>query len=613
MRTFLLTMALMAMTTSALAGGSTTWRVGNAGDAACDFHDLQDAIDEAASQCSFASPCVIELSGSANQHRGNTYTIDGADLAGNASQLFITGGFDSCSASEPSGQTILDADGNGRVFTILYAADFADPPAFTTHLSNVFITGGVPADGEIGGGVLIEGRSGRQFVTMNNVNIEGNTATHGGGLSIRASSHQDGVSGSWVVLNDSVVANNGATLFGGGIDCTHAPGTDANNPIEFNDVRVSTNIATTGGGVYVSNCVEVEFSSTAGLPDSGRIRDNIATAAGGGLFITGGEATIRTGGGQASALVDGNFAENGGAAFLTGGALLDLIDVRADTNQATQDGGAFYVTNGSLLNMRQSVGQLPTGQCLESGNPRCSGITDNTATSGDGGALYVNNNATALVSQSVIRGNQVGGRGSAGFVGTGAVALKSVGVSGNSGSQSLFHVEGGDLTVAWSTIAGNEPNKGGELRVFRIVESGSEPDLQVLGSIVWEPGAFLISGAGDISTSASCVIGHTDSNFIDTAFYSVIDPGLVDVEGGDLRLALDSPAIDYCGADDVPFPIGQDDLFGNPRGVPFNLATDPAPNPGNGDFDLGVHEQQPFFDEILHDRFEEQVHPKVMR
>lgn len=613
MRIYLLVTTLAFITTTATAGGPTTWRVGDSTDPACDFNHLQDAIDEAASECTFASPCVIELSGSADQHRGNTYTIDGADLAGNASQLFITGGFDNCSANEPSGQTVLDADGNGRVFTIRYLADFIDPPAFTTHLSNVLVTGGSDPDGGVGGGIMIEGRSGRQFVRMNDVNINGNSATHGGGISIRASSHEPGVAGSWIVMTDSIIANNTALSLGGGIDCTYGTA-DSNNPIEFNNVRVLANSATSGGGAFISNCINLEFNTNADSPNSGPLSGNLADGAGGGIFMTSGEATVRATGDQHAALLAGNSAENGGAAFITGGSALRLFDVRAAGNEATQRGGAFYVVNGSLLIMRQSDGKLSTAQCPTPDNPLCSGITENRAVESHGGGLYLEN-ATAHVSQSIVRGNISGGLGSAGFVRTATLSLEGTAIFGNFGSSRLFQIEDGNLGVLWSTIAGNDPNDGATLQVFRLLEGDAEPALQVLGSIIWQPGANMINASGNVSSSATCAIGHigSSSSFDNTTFYSETDPRLADVEGGDLRLQADSPAIDYCGSGDVAFLPVFDDLFGNERGVPFNQSTQPAPNPGDGDFDLGAHEQQPVFGEIFDDRFEEHIEKRGAR
>lgn len=184
--------------------------------------------------------------------------------------------------------------------------------------------------------------------------------------------------------------------------------------------------------------------------------------------------------------------------------------------------------------------------------------------------------------------------------------MEGAAIYGNEGDRSLFQLQGGELELTWSTIAGNgNREKGGIFNLFQ--ETNIDSELTIHGSIIWEPDAVdMIRDIPDSISSAVCIIAHTsaeNSGFDNTKFYSQIDPGLQDPENGDLSVHLDSPAIDYCGEGDFPPQFG--DMFNNPRNVPLELPTVPAPNPGNGDFDLGVYEQQSVEDAVFNDRFEE--------
>lgn len=160
-----LAVALLILAAGSAVAGTAGGSVITVGEAlaSCDHNDLQSAIDAA------ADGDVIQVSGPADLHRGNTYAIYNQSL-------IIRGGYDSCTANEPTGRTTLDADGQGRVFDIWLPATLAEQDV---HLENLVVTNGQTSG--VGGGILIEGRQNALFVRLDNVEVSSNTTTNSGG------------------------------------------------------------------------------------------------------------------------------------------------------------------------------------------------------------------------------------------------------------------------------------------------------------------------------------------------------------------------------------------------------------------------------------------------
>lgn len=614
---FLASLALGLATVSAPAQ-TGEWRVGPSADTACDFQDIQDAVDATVANDGGLSTINVRVAGSAADHRGNTYVIDATDFE-NVDTFRIIGGHDSCAATspDPDAPTTLDADDTDRVFHLVYDAADADPVR-TIELRNLEITGG---DADFaGGGIRIEGHSGRHRIQLNNVLVSGNNTNgvgSGGGISIETDQASDSPTAWLTISQGSIIHNNRADGGGGGLACFNS--SDGDNPpvLLFNTAVISNQAVFNGGGLALSGCKDFSVR-TAGF-DNG-IRLNVAgseneSGDGGGIHVAnGGELILEASGNERSAVVFGNSADNGGGlALVDDGSTAELVNTRITTNFASADGGGILVRDADLTMGRVGGVTGFPGDCRPQfdSDSRCSAVFGNTA-DGDGGGIAVfapefGRINRATLDQTMIHGNfSDGGLGSAAYLSLAELVMEGAAVYENQGSNDLFHVaDSGNLFISWSTIAGNlEPDAGG--RVFRL--EGSFATFDFDGGIVWEPGNDLVSaGASGAEARSDCAIGHrseADSGFDATAFYSHIDPQLRDPGIGDLRLSPSSPAVDYCDGEAVAAP-DFNDLFNDSRGIDVDgPVSDPSNAPG-GAFDLGVHELQSLELDIFADRFED--------
>lgn len=590
--------------------GTGEWRVGPASDSACHVQDIQQAIDNTKANDGGLTTINVRVSGSEAFHLGNIYTIDAADFD-NVTTFRITGGYGSCSDATPSGSTVLNADENGRVFDLSYDAGDGDPVR-TIILENLEITGG--AAPSAGGGVRIEGHAGRHRVQFHNVDIHGNETGglgSGGGVSIEATAGSTS-SINWVSFSqESIIRNNHANGSGGGLACFNLSG-QSNPPILLFETPVQQNSAVFhGGGISNQGCKNLTVRNSVRHTVQNSTSNNQAgvdanEGNGGGLFVSaGGELLFEAAGTEFGNYLSANTADHGGGAYVTGpSSKLTLVHTHVQVNFAREDGGGLYVTDGAEVVMGRVGGTVGfVGDC-DRVDFRCSRFVINRANN-DGGAVYASGGASVEINQTILDGSRSmqGGRGSMFFI-TGDntfVSVEGAMVHSHERSSDLVHVRnGGHLRMRWSTIAGNrevdEP-----LRVFRLV---APANLEFDSSIVWEPGADIVSSFGTTGSVADCVIGHlseAESGFGSAQFYSQIDPRLADPEGGDLRLLQSSPAVDYC--DDV-FAPEFNDLFNNPRGVDVGGPLVAPPNAPGGPFDIGAHELQSVQEAIFHDRFE---------
>ena len=180
----------------------------------------------------------------------------------------------------------------------------------------------------------------------------------------------------------SVIINNHADGKGGGVYAADFTG---------ENVGISSNDALHGGGIYVTNSVD--------LAESTLINSNSATGSGGGLYIYNTTTT------QVSLISAVTFLSNsasgvGGAIYHKAGGLIDIETSTFKDNQAVY---------GGALSIRAAAGSLFNRSLLES----------NHATLGGGGA-YVYVNAQVDFVNSTISGNTSDGDGGGLFFANGA-------------------------------------------------------------------------------------------------------------------------------------------------------------------------------------------------
>lgn len=612
--------ALLAGSTMVMAGGGTVITVGES-ITACDHTDLQSAIDGA------DHGDTVHLSGSADFHQGNTYGIFSKSVT-------IRGGFDSCSATEPTGRTTLDADGQGRVFDIRLQLHTGLVTEQNVYLENLVVINGVTSGA--GAGIFIEGRQGAQHVSLENVEVGSNvTSGDGGGIAVMVDGGTEGSGLMLYVDEESSILDNEAGQDGGGFSCTNDSNYSISGPLVLMDrVSIFGNQATNGGGMSARDCGQIRYVGGGTqflLFTNAAITANTALESGGGVFVDGGTRFIVMGASGSGTFVgylvgDGNAgrmflnqAANGGGAYVTGdGGRLQLVDAIVDNNSADLDGGGIYAAQEGLVEIFRTPfapDWLPCQPEQSSGGqismPRCSRLRDNTA-GRHGGALYADT-GEIQVARTIISGNEAANNGS--VVAVRGAATDDIGnamfddslVHGNVGTRLFYAWTNSDILVRWSTITdNNSPNN-----VLRAFTNTGVAQVRVEASIIWEDGGNVITtgGTGNLNATGECILGHQDLAQIGATidFYHKANPLLSEVdETRPYFPGPTSPAIDFCHGNQA---TSEPDLAGVDRGTAHtgSALTNPPSWSGIGNHDIGAYETDwdELTDDIFNDRYEQ--------
>ncbi len=602
-----------------------TIRVGS-DSATCDFDSLAIAINNA----SDGDTILVEQSESL--YLGATYGVFDTSLT-------IRGGYADCTDDDPSGRTVLDADGQGRVIYLEHSPSSDEP--MDVVLENLEIQGGL-TDSAIGGaGIGIAGRQGKTSVDLINVEVTNNELTtdaNGGGIRLIINDDAEDAGRILGIDNDSEITNNSTEGDGGGLACDNELGYEDQFPLAIiGAADIASNAATNGGGIAVNNCRYVEianggplvFIEPVGLIPTGAIYSNVASENGGGLYIEDGLVRLRGsetfgfGNNDHAAHLVANQAERGGGIFATGsapgGPSAELLGAVVNNNVAAEDGGGVYLENSAQVRQQRTSGFLGTGPCepAESDDgittvPNCSRMVGNTAENGHGGGYYVNDSLLD-VDRTIIEENSAQEPGSVVYVtsaddGSPGVANFENTLAHDNGSSPLFYAwQSSEMSIRFSTITDNDAIQ----HIVRGFSSGdSETSIVVISSIIWEESGnvFTLGGTGEQDGIGYCIIGHQDSDQTDfdtLSYYSNINPMLTTVDDKPYFPSNTSPAIDYCDGT----PVAQDvvDLTNTERGSPHE-GPDPVepPQGGIGDYDIGAYETEwgPLTDELFQDRFE---------
>ncbi len=543
----------------------------------CDHATIQSAVDAA------ASGAEIRVVG------GSGY---GAVNIGDVGSLAIRGGYDDCSATASTGQSILDGGGSATVMDVF---TFQNP--VTLELENLTLQNG--AGVSLAGGLQIEGPA--HSVLLRDVRILNNAANessgddttgHGAGIRIKSTA------GAQVFLVDtSQVSNNTAAGDGGGIYCDATGGTPA--LVVFGDGAIQGNLADHGGGVHASNC---EFVSRAGGFLQG-IYNNEARFTGGGIFATAG-STVGLLGDAPGIYVDGNpeapanLISNTAGGF-GGGAYLDedgttmvSIDGVISNNSAGNAGGGVFVDFQAAFEMRRDNGTDCVSFDTALSPPPCSRLENNSA-AGEGGAVGASG-ATVDISQTFISGNSTDADGAVLRLSATDSVFEGNVIHDHSDA-SLFLVENSsDFTLGWSTVAGNTPGAGNPI-IRAKAGSGDNTQLFLYSSIIRQSSGDILgqepSDGGMINVeTADCLITHELASIPGDTRSQVADPLFMNPAADDYHIGAGSPAIDYC--DDTNSPT-RPDMDAQIRGVD-EIA-------GGFRWDVGADE---LHDALFSDRFE---------
>ena len=214
--------------------------------------------------------------------------------------------------------TIIDGGGIDRVFDVWAPLS----------VSGVTIRNGNPGtmlcpSGQqpLGGGIYSAAGMSTTSVTLTNVIVTGNTATHGGGI--------DNELGSTLVMTGVTVSGNMASVAGGGVvNEARAPGATLTN------VTISGNTAGTGGGLTNDGDLTLSFVTISGnsLDGSGdhTIRNTILANSSSGANCSGG----------GTLLAEDHNLDSGSTCGFTDPT--DLIDTNPDLGPLQDNGGPTF-------------------------------------------------------------------------------------------------------------------------------------------------------------------------------------------------------------------------------------------------------------------------------
>jgi hypothetical protein len=399
------------------------------GTGACDYSDVQSAVDAA------AEGDVIKIAAgvySGVHDHGGLAQVVYLDKA-----LIIRGGYNTANWSVPNPtlySTTLDAQGQGRVFYItgnispstieglrIVGGDAAglyggDPWCGDSAGGGIFITGAnlIIQDSHIvdnvagcGGGVYATNgdisfynnvfssntgseRGGGLYLTGGDTYLEANTITSntteffGGGLYLSG--------GDGAVLNNNTFALNRANIFGGGLYLSSASATLNGNVI------VTNTSYSHGGGLYVGGYQEPVWIT------GNSVISNTATWAGGGLALLSYGITLTAN------TVSLNQADTGGGVWISGSdAMLKSNDIRS--NKANKGGGLYLdVSDGTLINNIVADNQAADGSGLYiwDSEPRLLHNTIARALESDSSGIYVAQFSVVTLTNTILLSHSIG-------------------------------------------------------------------------------------------------------------------------------------------------------------------------------------------------------------
>lgn len=471
----------------------------------CGYETIQAAVDHAATY-----PGDNDFIHVSRNRLYNQQTITVGDQT-----VQIIGGFDTCQDLEPSGTTTISGAGGvpRSVFRILGNG--------RVTLRNLTISGGDAGGGSEGGGIYYQGNG---TLDIANTDIINNLAGYGGGIYARGT----GAAAELLIGANVTVANNTARYSGGGvyIDQLEMAMREPNSGIFYNFARGDDDSGY-GGGLTIRAAQRSAYAyvGTGGIANAGAIFASEARY-GGGVAVVGGDGStsenavlqmFTTDPAKPAAIRENVASVAGGGVFLAGyfdafgsvSSKAEFYNARLDDNEAPRGAAAFAEGLYASVSFNP-LGPIPAGTIPCAPTSLCGGIADNRVEDVNGNpvggavvelvdasfeANQMNNNfgQTAPRRGGIeIRGN-VGGRVLQSSDTSQADIANAI-ITGNVASGELISGDSSRLYLTDVTIADNTI---GEPHVIR---SGGSVDIE--GSILWQPGKTMIAGpASDVVVS----------------------------------------------------------------------------------------------------------------
>lgn len=527
------------------SAGAATFRVGIG--TGCTHLTVESAVAAAAANGSGFDEIKIAH---VTQTLGSLVDVDSHSVA-------LVGGFSSCTAVSPTGQTTLRRFDPTDAFYVHSAAGTA-----VFSLERITVDMGVSAQRTL----RLDGNV--QAILIDSVLTDGQAPLGEDGGNVWMSGNAT------LALIRSTISLGEAQGSGGGVYC-ESGGTvlaDGGSVVRENKA------GDFGGGIFGQGCtIEVQ----------GWIYLNDSSGDGGGIYATGGSAVALTGPGTEDfRILEMNQAGESGGGLFVGGAGTTAIARNAGIlgNLAGWSGGGVTVAGGATFTMDVDPATCSIGH-------GCSSLAANDASIVGGGAINVTAGSSAAIRQTTIRFNRAAeGVGTVATV-FGALLIEGCEIYTNENlllpGVSRFLVAG-SLTIAFSTI-----DETTEFSDVFWIQSGAT--FRLYSSIVQADQTF---HAPAFATAIDCVITREQASFPagGTLLLTVTDPTLIfeSLAPFDYRLKRGSVAQDYC--DTFFYTPVDDDMDNQVRGW-----DDPTRPNLQGTYDLGADEWRP---EIFSDSFE---------
>jgi hypothetical protein len=405
------------------------------------------------------------------------WTAAGGDSAGHA--LFVLDDIDvSEGASTISGVTITGGNGSNNegagggaiqkyygdadltIADVVLTGNFADNDGGAVRLyatdGTVTIRDSVISNNVAGsdGGALCANGDGALVLTLNNVEISGNTADDdGGGLYF--------YNGTLTIVDSTISGNTADDDDGGGIRLE-------DGTLTIVDSTISGNTAGDDGGGIKFEDGTLTISDTT-------IAGNTALYDGGGIWSYNSSLTI------SDTTIAGNTALYDGGGIWSYNSSLTISDTTISGNAAGDDGGGMDFDDGTLTIVESTISGNTAddeggGIRLEDGTLTIveSTISGNTADDEGGGIKF--EDGTLTIVESTISGNTAGNGGGGGLGNGGGGGLWLDDVDGTISDTTISGNTAGDggggiylyetlMTISNSTLSGNSADRGGALYI----------------------------------------------------------------------------------------------------------------------------------------------------
>lgn len=545
--------------------------------AGCTHASIQDAIT-----AGLANGNGLDV---INVARNRTYTAQ-ALLVQNDT-VVIQGGFADCLATVPdANQPTVVSGAGGSAAPVLKIQ--GNGPVTLRHLT---IQNGDAAGVADGGGISII--DGPHQIILDNVRLQNNQATRGGGLAVNAGTGQS-VSVEW--RNSAILSGNQANSDGGGVFCR-----GASLSLVSSGVQISSNSSgRDGGGVFAEQCsvrLATELSTGVLL--------NQASRHGGGLHLQGAGALAEIYSLNPNSMTRFNTniaVGDGGAISTRDGAGLKIQNVLFLNNLAA-DGGAILMrgtgsSTGNTLEVARNG--LISGAAACPPNQDCNVFSGNTASSNgnanenaaaiawlldgssDGQAQVANVRFDANTGGEIIRSSVASDAANRVFT------LINALLQGNQTIGTLGALLAGQkLSLQFASLGGNTVSGQALIQAL--------PPLTVLNYVAAEQAGkrLLVQSGGSIATAY--LVANDLTGIPPTINNLQAEPGFV--SSTDLHLRDDAVALDYASSTGSLSAPYNTDLAGQPRPVDRSEVADWL-----GVIDVGAYEM-PALD-LFRDGFE---------